>query len=162
MHDAGMTLLLFLLAFVANLCVGVYSLFLRSQISGLRDAEKLAAELKKRVEQLESDKAAEALRVRDREQELRDRIQKAEEARHAHDVALGDMRSRLGSTVSKEAGQGIRGDIRSLTERLDIGLKSLAEKIDSRLASVDRDVVALERRVDRVDEHLLHTRKAGS
>lgn len=162
MHDTGMILVVFLLGFGLNLLLGVYNLFLRGQIAGLRDAEKTASDLKKRVEQLETQIEADRTKGEVRERELQARLRATEEARHLVDVSLGDMRAKLSSTVTKEAGQGIRGDIRSLTERLDIGLKSLAEKIDSRLASVDRDVVALERRVDRVDEHLLHTRKAGS
>lgn len=158
MHDTGMTLVLFLLGFALNLVLGIYNLFLRGQVAGLRDAEKTAADLKLRVETLEREKGEREERYR----QLSERVQGHDAARSATDVTISEMRAKIGSTVTKEAGQGIRGDIRTLTERLELGLKSLSDKIDSRLASLDRDVIALERRVDRQDEHLLNLRKAGA
>jgi len=112
MHDGGMVLFPFLLVFIANLCVGVYTLFLRSQIAGLRGVEEKCQKLEERSSRLES---------------------------------------KLEHTASREAFQGIRGDLKKLEQKLD-GIPGPTWYAD--ISAGLKSLAAIERRLDRQDDFL--------
>lgn len=166
MHgDASMTLFLWLLAFVANIGVGVYSLFLRSQIAAMREGEKRAtdtqlelAQLKGRVGTYQADRDR---LQRDLEFE-RSRLEDARSRQTTLASQIGECQVRLASAASKEAAQGIRGDLSTLGERvvgLGTSVDQLSKRIEGHAVTVEKSVEGLERRIERHETY--HAQRGG-
>lgn len=167
MHDGGMALFLFLLAFVANLIVGVYSLFLRSQIAAIKEGERKAEDLARLVARLEGSAESYRREVDRLAEDIIERRRKTEELEKKVDALSTQLSIAVGKidrAASKEAAQGIRGDLGALTERVAgmvHSVDTLAEKIDASTKATEKTTGALERRIERSEE-FLHKVRGGS
>lgn len=153
MHDS-----MALVSFVTAIAIGIYSIFLRSQISGLQDTNKVVSGLSREVEAVQSQRNEDDVKAK------ADAAKREEIGRALSALAerVAKLEQRVDHAASREAMQGIRGDLREVRAKIEAMPEAqFYADLSATLKALTSSVAALERRVERQDEYLHKLRSAS-